>query len=86
MANILYVDKFRGNYQMNWDYEDFQSYNRKYFPMDHKISFTTPDREIKMSMILNYIKSDENWETRTEVSSKYRQVTMDEILQRFMSL
>jgi hypothetical protein len=86
MANILYADKFRGNYQMNWDYEDFQSYNRKYFPMDHKISFTTPDREIKLAMILNYIKSDENWETRTEVSSKYRQVTMDEILQRFMSL
>ena len=86
MANIMYNDRFRGNYQLNWDYEDFQPNNRKYFPMDHKISFTTPEKEVKLSMLLNYMGADEDWETRTEVSSKYRQVTVDEILQRFMSL
>ena len=86
MANIMYNDKYRGNYQLNWDYEDFQANNRKYFPMEHKISFTTPEKEIKLAMILNYMGSEENWETRTEVSAKYRQVTVEEILQRFMSL
>ena len=86
MANIMYNDKYRGNYQLNWDYEDFQANNRKYFPMEHKVSFTTPDKEVKLGMILNYMGSEENWETRTEVSSKYRQVSVDEILQRFMSL
>ena len=54
--------------------------------MEHKISFATPDKEVKLDMILNYMGADENWETRTEVSSKYRQVSVDEILQRFMSL
>ena len=86
MANIMYNDRFRGNYQLNWDYEDFRAANRKFFPMEHKITFTTPDKEVKLDMILNYMGADENWETRTEVSSKYRQVTVDEILQRFMSL
>ena len=86
MANIMYNDKYRGNYQLNWDYEDFQAFNRKYYPMEHKVSFTTPDKEVKLGMILNYMGSEENWETRTEVSSKYRQVSVDEILQRFMSL
>ena len=86
MANIMYNDKFRGNYQLNWDYEDFQSANRKFFPMEHKISFTTPEKEVKLGMTLNYMGADENWETRTEVSSKYRQVSVEEILQRFMSL
>ena len=86
MANILYNDRFRGNYQLNWDYEDFQQYNRKYFPMEHKISFSTPDKEVKLGMTLNYMAAEENWETRTEVSSKYRQVSVEEILQRFMSL
>ena len=86
MANIMYNDKYRGNYQLNWDYEDFQGFNRKYYPMEHKISFNTPDKEVKLSMILNYMGNEENWETRTEVSSKYRQVTVEEILQRFMSL
>jgi hypothetical protein len=39
-----------------------------------------------LGMTLNYMGADENWETRTEVSSKYRQVSVEEILQRFMSL
>ena len=86
MANIMYNDKYRGNYQLNWDYEDFQANNRKYFPMEHKISFATPEKEVKLGMIFNYMGSEENWETRTEVSGKYRQVTVEEILQRFMSL
>ena len=86
MANIMYNDKFRGNYQLNWDYEDFQQNNRKFFPMQHKISFTTPEKEVKLGMTLNYMGADENWETRTEVSSKYRQVSVEYILKRFMSL
>ena len=86
MANIMYLDKYRGNYQLNWDYEEFKANNRKYYPMDHKISFQTPEQEIKFEMVLNYMGAEEDWETRTEVSSKYRQVTIEEILQRFMSL
>ena len=86
MANILYSDRYRGNYQLNWDYEDFQRNGRKLFPMQHKVSFSTPDKEVKFGMILNYMGNEENWEPRTEVSSKYRQVTVDEILRRFMAL
>ena len=86
MANILYKDKFRGNHQLNWDYEDFQAFSRKMFPMNHQVAFSTPEKQVKLGMILNYMGSDEDWETRTEVSSKYRQVTVDEILRRFMSL
>jgi len=86
MANILYKDKYRGNYQLNWDYLDFQKNGRKNYPMDHKVRFSTPDQEVKFEMILNYMGADEDWEPRTEVSGKYRQVSVDEILRRFMSL
>ena len=86
MANIMFKDKFRGNYQLNWDYDDFRANARKKFPMDHKIAFNTPDKEVKFEMMLNYMGADEDWEPRTEVSAKYRQVTVDEILRRFMSL
>jgi len=41
---------------------------------------------VKLGMTLNYMGADENWENRTEESSKYRQVSVEEILQRFMSL
>ena len=86
MANILYKDRYRGNYQLNWDYLDFKQNGRKMFPMDHKVKFNTPDKEVKFEMMLNYMGADEDWETRTEVSGKYRQVSVDEILRRFMSL
>ena len=86
MANIFYKDRYRGNYQLNWDYVDFKQNGRKKFPMDHKVKFTTPDKEVKFEMMLNYLGADEDWETRTEVSGKYREVSVDEILRRFMAL
>ena len=88
MANIKYEDKYRGNYQLNWDYEDFRKEDgrSKAFPMTHKVIFNTPKKDIKFDMVLNYLGSEDNWETRTELSGKYRQVEVDEILRRFMAL
>ena len=86
MANIKYSDKYRGDYQLNWDYEDFKRHTSKVFPMTHKVTFNTPKKDIKFDMILNYLGSEDNWETRTTLSGKYRQVEVDEILRRFMAL
>jgi len=86
MANILYKDKFNGNSQLNWDYQDFKDVSGKAFPSRSLITLTTPKKEVKLGVTLNYIGHDSEWETRTEVSNKYREVTVDEILRRFMSL
>ena len=86
MANILYKDRFNGNTQLNWDYDQFEIVNKKMFPKKSGIVLTTPDKEVKLNMTLNYVGSDTEWETRTEISNKYREVTVDEILRRFMAL
>lgn len=86
MANIMYNDKYRGNYQLNWDYEDFKRNNYKMFPLTHNVTFTTPEKEVRFGMVYNYLGADEDWETRTVVSAQYRQVTIDEIMRRFMAL
>ena len=86
MANILYKDKYRGNFQLNWDYLDFKQNGRKKYPMNHKVKFTTPEKEVKFEMTLNNIGADDDWEPRTVVSGKYREVSIDDILSRFMSL
>ena len=86
MANIMYEDKIRGDYQLNWDYEDFRANGKRLFPFTHNILFNTPGKAIKMGMTFNYVGNDEEWETRTEISGKYREVTVDEILRRFMAL
>ena len=86
MANILYKDRFNGNTQLNWDYDQFEMVNKKMFPKKSGIVLTTPDKEVKLNMTLNYVGSDTEWETRTAISNKYREVTVDEILRRFMAL
>lgn len=87
MANMLFKDKLNDtSSQLNWDYEDFEEVNNKQFPKKSVITLTAPKKEVKLSMTLNYIKHETDWETRTEVSNKYREVTIDEILNRFMSL
>ena len=86
MANMMYKDKLNGTSQLNWDYEDFKPVGTKLFPTKSVVTLTTPKKEVKMGMTLNYIGHDAEWETRTEVSNKYREVTVDEILRRFMSL
>ena len=86
MANILYKDRFNGNTQLNWDYDQFKMLNKRAFPHKSAITLTTPEKEVKLGMTLNYIGQDTEWEPRTEISNKYREVTVDEILRRFMSL
>ncbi len=86
MANIAYRDHIRGNTQLNWDYDNFEKMGGKQFPTLMNVTLTTHETEIKLGIKLNYIEHKSDWETRTNISDKYRQVTVDEILQRFLSL
>ena len=86
MANILYKDRFNGNSQLNWDYDQFEKLNKSLFPRKSVVTLTTPEKEVKLGMTLSYIGAETEWETRTEISNKYREVSVDEILRRFMSL
>ena len=88
MTNILYKDRFNGNTQLNWDYDDFKTMENtnKKFPNNMNVTLTTQKKEVKLGIRLNYINHETEWETRTEVSNKYREVSIDEILQRFMAL
>ena len=87
MANMLYKDRLNNTTsQLNWDYQDFDEVNSKQFPTKSVITLTAPKKEVKLGMTLNYIGQDTEWEPRTEISNKYREVSVDEILRRFMSL
>ncbi len=86
MANIAYRDHLKGNTQLNWDYKAFEKMGKQQFPVDMTATLTTTEKEVKLGIKLNYLDNNSDWETRTKVSDKYRQVTVDEILQRFLSL
>ena len=86
MANIAYRDQLKGNTQLNWDYKEFTRMGSIAFPSNKGIALTTPESEIKLGIRLNYLKNESDWATRTKVSDKYREVTVDQILRRFMAL
>ena len=86
MANIMYRDAINGNTQLNWDYREFKNLGTKLFPSDMAVTLTTPQKEVKLGIRLNYLNNDDDWEPRTRVSDKYREVEVDEILRRFMAL
>ena len=86
MANIAYRDQLKGNTQLNWDYKEFTRMGSIAFPSNMGIALTTPESEVKLGIRLNYLKNESDWATRTKVSDKYREVTVDQILRRFMAL
>ena len=86
MTNISYRDTFKGNTQLNSEYDEFTKMAQKMFPSVMKITMTTPERDIKLGIRLNYLSNDSDWETRTKVSDKYREVDVEQILKRFMAL
>ena len=86
MANIAYRDRLKGNTQLNWDYTAFDKMGKQQFPSEMTVTFTTSEKEVKVGIKLSYLDNKSDWEPRTKISDKYRQVTVDEILQRFLSL
>ncbi len=86
MSNILCKNKLDGNSQLTWDYTDFKPLDGKMYPNHHEIQLMVPSKTLKLSMNFNYVGHDDEWDTRTKVSGKYREVSIDEILRRFMAL
>ena len=86
MTNISYRDILKGNTQLNWDYLEFTKMGAKTFPNNMKVTLTTPEKELKLGIRLNYLGNESEWETRTKVSDKYHEVDVDQILRRFMAL
>jgi hypothetical protein len=85
MTNIMYRDPYNGNSHMNWNYLGYGVLNGKLFPDNVEVTLGTPKKEVKLTLKLNYLKSDDQWELRTPISEKYRQVQIEDLMGRIMS-
>ena len=47
---------------------------------------TRQKQEVNMVIKMNEVKTDDNWESRSEISSKYKQVSAEDVLNKIMSL
>ncbi len=79
-----------GTSMLTWLYSNFTTLGNKKFPRSQEISVSTtlnnsPTR-FAITIDLSEIKSTSDWDTHTQVSSKYREVRPETLLLRLMNL
>ena len=71
---------------VDWERSDFVSLGERSLPTKHNITIRNGSKPIKAALTLSNLKLDSNWETRTQISSRYTEVSVDELLTRIMNL
>lgn len=87
-TKVVFKDQNSSTTGLTWNYGGFSKLKegKRQFPDDMAIVLKTTKKEVRLDLKLNSITHESDWEPYTEVSSKYRQVTVDEILKRVLSL
>lgn len=71
------------------EYGDFVPMGSKRFPSKEKVTFSTKSMstgKLSMLLMLNKITNDTNWETRTAVSDKYKQISAQQFFSKLGNL
>lgn len=88
------IKRFDGTYKdqrgttvgLDWQYDAFRPLGAKRFPTGNAIKVTTPKKSVSVDLQLSSPNTDSDWETRTEISSRYRQVKAEDILKKLSSM
>lgn len=89
-ADVKYVSDKYGTSGVTFKYGDFRNVGVKQFPATIGLTLATEatqqKREVNMLIKMKDIKTDDNWDAQTEVSSKYKQVSPQDVLTKILSL
>lgn len=89
-ATVTYSGGSHGTSQLTWLYTDFKSLGAKLFPATQEFSFTTSaTAKVKKTTIrieMDDLKTSDDWETRTTVSPKYKQMDAEDILGKLLNM
>lgn len=74
----------------SWEYSGFTPLGKKQFPMNQVLSFSSSalknGAKLSMTIKMKKITSDNDWETKTTLSGKYKEVNAEDILGKLMSM
>lgn len=83
-AKVDYSSKGNGKSTLKWDYSDFRNFGSKKFPFKNVLTISTPatgkEKTLKATFSFSNISTSADWEAETTVSSKYKEVSADDIL------
>jgi len=88
---VAYGTKTAGNTKLTVKYDDFKPLGMGQFPSKLGIGMNTTAikgkaKSLNLNISLNNPSANSDWETRTEISKKYKQVSVDDVLKILMNL
>jgi len=69
-----------------WERSNFVTVGGRSLPTKHLITIPARSKTVKANLSLSNLNSDSNWEKRTQISSRYSKVSVDELWTRIMNL
>jgi len=89
-VDVQYSSSSHGNTKVTCAYDDFTTVGVKQFPtfmtLDMNTSATKKPKQIKVGIRMRGVNTDEKWDARTTLSKKYKEVSVDDVLKKLMSL
>lgn len=89
-ANVEYKSGQHGTSKLNLKYDDFRTVGVKMFPATQHFTLTTQAtkqaKNMKLSIEMDKVKTDSNWSVTTDIPSKYKQVSVTDILNKIMNM
>ena len=88
-AKVNHSSTSHGNSTLDWDYSRFVSVGSKFFPARQSFSFSSTAIKGKgatgVVIDMDEVKTDEKWEARTEVSSRYKKVEASDVFGKLLN-
>ncbi|MDO4159441.1 MAG: DUF4292 domain-containing protein [Prevotellaceae bacterium] len=89
-VNVGYTSKSTGNTNVNCVYDSFKSLGTKTFPTDMTMSVQTDAvkkaNDVSVNISISSFDTSSDWETRTSVSDKYKQVDAQDVINRLLKM
>ena len=73
-------------YGLDWAYSDFGALDGKNFPQHMQVNVLGTDKPVSLDMKFSRLSVNSDWETRTELSSRYQRIELAELLKMLLKL
>lgn len=88
-AKVKHTSTTHGNSTLDWDYSRFVSVGSKFFPARQSFTFSSTAIKGKgtTSVVIDMddVKTDEKWDARTEVSSRYKKIEASDVFGKLLN-
>jgi hypothetical protein len=88
-ANVSYTSSQHGTSNLVWKYGNFRALGSKLFPMLQEFIFTTTAKgkaqKLDVTLDMDDLKTTDGWDANTTVSSKYKEVKIEDVFGKLLN-